>query len=315
MSKRTYYKSAQFITDKESQGYDKFINQLEKKIEERSSSPGSQFNFPITERSRIEKLYYAEELKKQMEYKDKVRELEKVERKKPPISEDFHGYPNLPQTPDHIRRLREIAKMKKQCEDLTVQLAAKKNQTDIYKTMELESARQSNVEDIFRCNQERQIKMQKKEQEKQLLVAAWNQAQKAKELQTILEISDRKGVLPRTVKSDEKETIETKHREDESSQINFEIEFPQQPQEFTKSPQMIDKKRFLKEKVMKLKEYMDCKNKGSYQHKIKQLVSDAKKQREERRIYAKKSISPSTKLLSDMSSKHNFTSHRELKFR
>ena len=171
MSKRTYYKSGQFSNEKEGQGYDKLIIELEKKIEERSSSPSSQY-FKLTEKPKNSKFHYAEELKRQMDVKQMQKEIEKQERKKPGISEDYHGYPNLPQTPPNIRRQRELSQMKRVKEDLLSQLELKKKDNIAVRSLELELAKQSNFEDTQKYFEQKQQKFQKKEREKQLLLNA-----------------------------------------------------------------------------------------------------------------------------------------------
>ena len=172
MSRRTYFKSGQFSVEKESKSYENFISTLEKKIEERSNSPASQYNFMVTNKEKFLKLNYAEELKKQMEIKRLQKELEKQDRLKPAISEEFHGYPNLPQTPTQIRRQRELEVMRKVRNDLTDQLLMKKQDVSTFKSMELENAKQSNFEDNLKYDQEKQSKLQKKENERQILVNA-----------------------------------------------------------------------------------------------------------------------------------------------
>ena len=173
MTRRTYNKDSDYRNPGEIQGYEKVIVDLEKKIFERSNTPeGSGYTFSTNSRSKATKVYYAEELKKQIEAKNNQKELEKAEKYKPAISESFHGYPNIPQTPRYLKRQRELEQKKAIRDDLITQLQSKKNEEVILKSNKIESERRSNNEDIFRMNEDRAKKYKKKENEKEILVNA-----------------------------------------------------------------------------------------------------------------------------------------------
>lgn len=317
MSRRTYHKGFDFTSEKEVKELDKVITELEKKLEEKSVSPSSNLNFLLTERTKFDKTNYAEELKMQMDMKSKQKEQEKIERKIPAISEAFHGYPNLPQTPEVVRRQRELAKMKQQSNALSQQLAVKRMDLNTIKSLDMETARQRTNEDLIKFDEDRQNILKRKETEKRILVNAWSQAQKAKELQVILEKSERKGLLMKNLKNSDtdEQIIQKRFTEDESSQINFDIEPIVEQISPQNSPSCLtsNKKQYFREKITKMKESMDQKNKGTYQYKIKQIIENAKKQREDE-IKIKKNSLSSTRLFGDKSSKNLFVSQRKLNF-
>lgn len=295
MSKKVFNKTAQFENPTESEGYKKLIIDLEKKIESRAFSSDELYAFPITERVRGSKNTYAEELKRQIEAKNTQRKVERLENLKPAISEKFHGYPNLPQTPPKIRRQRELEQMNRLSQGLSEQVL-KKRQNDIaYQSLELEKARESNHLDVKKFMDDKEMKLMKKYSEKQVLVSAWSQAQKAKELQDVLENSQRKGIKPRSFfeSSGDEQKYKSK-AEDESLQVNMEYELPAESEKMvykntSVEPKKYERKHLTKEKAQKLKEYLDNKAKDTYQYKIKQLITDAKKQRENERKNYKKS--------------------------
>ncbi|OMJ85180.1 hypothetical protein SteCoe_13575 [Stentor coeruleus] len=295
MNKKGFNKTAQFENPKESEGYKKLIIDLEKKIESRALSSDELYTFPITERIRGSKNTYAEELKRQIEAKNTQKKVERLENLKPAISEKFHGYPNLPQTPPKIRRQRELEQMSRLSQGLSEQVLIKKQNALAYKSLELEKDKESNHLDVKKLMDDKEMKLMKKYSEKQVLVNAWSQAQKAKELQDILENSQRKGVKPRSFfESSEDEQKYKSKAEDEALQTNLEYELPAESEKTayknaSVGPKKYENKHLTKEKAQKLKEYLDNKAKDTYQYKIKQLINDAKKQREKERKNYKKS--------------------------
>ena len=188
-----------FANPTELQGYERVIETLEQRISAKNEIPESEFAFQVTEKSPINKYIYAQELKRQIEAKKHQKELEKVEQTKPAISEDFYGYPNLPQTPRKLKRERELQQKRAIREDLTQQLLLKKEEEDSVKFNRLEYEKRSNKEDIFRMHEDTDKKVLKKAKEKEILVSAWGLAQRAKELQDALDSSVRKKLLSKSV--------------------------------------------------------------------------------------------------------------------
>lgn len=297
MSIRSYNKSVQLENYKENEDYKKLISNLEKKIESQTLSSEELHGFSTSERAKPSKLSYAEDLKKQIEARNHRKELERLERMKPAICEDFHGYPNLPQTPPKVRRQRELDQMNKLSQGLTEQLSMKMQNAVAFKSLELEKARKNNILDVKKYMEEQELKQIKKDSEKQILLTAWGQAHKAKELQNILEKTERKGIKPLNLLEmceEEEENKPSYKKSDESLQVDMDIELPNESEKIAHKPskgdlEKVDKKIYLREKAQKLKEYLDKKAKGTYQHKIKKLIQDAKKQREKGRNNFKKS--------------------------
>lgn len=295
MTRRHYFQSFQSSQDLSSNYLTKYISTLEQQLSEKSHSPPSNSNFFFSEKPKYSKQEYLEELKKQIEIKAQQQMVEKDYKQRPGISEDFHGYPNLPQTPREAKRRRELEQMKNFRRELSEQLAIKQQSLNALRYRELEVAKNHNVIDYQLYLNDKSSKLAKKEFEKEELVNAWNQAKKAKELQQLLETAERKGIQPSVGKSLGNVDLSVLRKmEDERSQFNFEEDF--KTQESIKitspSPQTIDRKRLLKDRAKKIKENLDDKEKSSYQFKIKELVKDAKKQRELMRPNFKKSVSP-----------------------
>ena len=295
MTRRHYFQSFQSSQDLSSNHLTKYISTLEQQLNEKSLSPPNSSNFFFSDKPKYSKQEYLEELKKQVEIKAQREMMEKNYKKRPGISEDFHGYPNLPQTPREAKRRRELEQMRNFRRDLSEQLAIKQQSLNALRYRELEVAKSHNVMDYQLYLNERNSKLAKKENEKEALVSAWNQAKKAKELQQLLETAEWKSVKPSVEKSlGNVDFSVSRKMEDEGSQFNFEEDF--KTQESIKitspSPQTIDRKRLIKDRAKKLKEDLDDKEKNSYQFKIRELVKDAKKQRELMRPNFKTSASP-----------------------
>ncbi|OMJ67122.1 hypothetical protein SteCoe_35803 [Stentor coeruleus] len=321
MSKRTYYNTSLFGSSKAPEDYGKVITELEKKIESRSSPHNEQYGFLLSEKPKFSKLDYAEELKKQVLTKNAQKEIEKIEKLKPAISEDFHGYPNIPQTPPYIRRQRELEIMNKLSIGLAEQVIEKKKNVIAYKNLELEKERESNTLDVKKYFEYKEGNQNKKNIEKLMLINAWDQAKKARELQCILENVERKGIVPRTVRESPKEqSIEEFKKEDENLRINLEVgstmNYEKINPEVTSEIMVKSKTKFnVKEKAERLKENMENKAKGTYHYKIKQLIQNAKIQREQERNNFKKFMSPGPILHHDGSKKISYHSQKAFKFR
>lgn len=287
-------------------------------MSEKSQSPVDCSGFFLSEKPKHSKQEYLEELKKQIEFKAQQQEFEKVSKRKPGISEDFHGYPNLPQTPREVRRRRELEQMGRFRKDLGEQMSLKQQSLNALRFRELEIDKMCNVKDYQMFLDERNNRVVKKENEKEVLVNAWNQAKKAKELQQLLETAERKGINPTVGKSlGNIDFSVLKKTEDESSQINFDQDFKprEPPKESSPTPRTIQRKVLIKEKALKIKESLEEKEKSSYQYKIKELVRDAKKQRELMKPAYKKSVSPVVSHKKDFSNKNLYGSSKALNLR
>lgn len=270
----------------ELQAYEKVIENLEKKISEKPYTPESDIAFVAEQRVKPNKQKYAEELNRQIQLKKQQKLLEKLEQFKPAISEDFCGYPNLPQTPRKLKRERELEQKKRIRDELTYQLLSKKFEENAVKSTRLESEKKSNSEDVVRMHEEKDKKIRKKEKEKEILVSAWGLAQKAKELQSVLDHSVKKKLFSKSVDTQSEEfsvsPIKTPvHYIDDNSYHRAVLEVKVQQSLPAVSPKsIIAHKDLVRNKALKLQKKLESKQKNSYQYKIKQIIEQAKKIRD-----------------------------------
>ena len=313
MTRRHYFKSIQSFQDLESSYLNNYISDLERKVDEKSQSPTTINSFFLQQKPSISKQKYKEDLKHQIDEKYSKKLEEKQLKAQPGIDMNYHGYPNLPQTPREIRRQRELNQMNQFRKDLSAQLAIKHEIFSAINSKDLESVKQSNSEDFQRYLQEANQKRLKKETEKETLVSSWNQAKKAKELKNILEAAERNGVIFKNYKSVDL-THEIKKTEDESSQYDYipVVQSPQLPKSTSVPPanHEITKSRNLKDKARKIQEKIQNKEKETYSYKIKEIVKEAKKQREVMQPKYKKSRSPVGSILPYPSNNSLFASQK-----
>jgi hypothetical protein len=309
MSRRHYFKSIQSYQDLESSNLGKYVSDLERKVEEKSQSPSTINSFFLQEKPSYSKQQYQAELKLQVDQKiEKIKE-EHQSKVKPGIDSTFHGYPNLPQTPREERRRREINQMNQFRNDLNLQLSLKQESLLNLKYKELESAKLSNSEDVQKFLEDKKKKIIKREMEKDALVNSWNQAKKANELKKILENAEFRGI-PNRIEKD----LENHHRSNEVEEFSdhYKKEKEIMPKAFSVPPELHgknNKKDSLREKAKKIKQGIENKEKETYQYKIRELVKDAKIQRQLMKPKCKQG-SPHEKILSYPSRQKLFASHK-----
>jgi hypothetical protein len=284
MSRRHYFKNINFSCELESDQLSKYINKLEQRIEEKSQSPSNQTGLAFPPHPNREHDSYKEFLEKQMIEKNNQKLKQKQERSKPGIDEKFYGYPDLPQTPREIRRQRELLQMQQLRKDLSEQLAYKHQSFNSLKYKELESDRTNNDLDYKIYVDQKNMGLIKKKQERETLVKAWDQAKKARDLQNLIETADRKGIAPSVTKSIRSFDNESQRKtEDYEAQAYFDSEVRSSDVQSTPLPSVSaasQKKIGVKEKALRLRESIEMKEKNTYRYKIKQLVKDAKIQRQ-----------------------------------
>lgn len=298
MSRRHYFNNDHnSSTEKESVIFCKYLTDLEHKVTDTRQFTMNNNAFTIPEKPKMVKRVYLEELKKQIEENEKKKLEKKLENLKPAINEAFYGYPNLPQTPDEVRRKRKLNQMQKLSKDLADQLAYKNHSINTTKYKELESVRTSNVLDYQSFIHEKQSKLNKKKTERDALVSSWNQAVKAKKIQKMLESAERKGVEIKLNISESSEFSEIKV--DKSHDYSNETDIKNTS--FFDSPlPNIDKtisKKTTKERAQGIKDLIDTKESQTYQYKIRKLVKDAKLQRNKHKPRLGRSVSPAQKSL------------------
>jgi hypothetical protein len=265
--------------DLEKNYYNRYIGELEKKIEDKRSPDEYNSLFYYSERPAKVNKEYGEELKRQIESKVHQKNLELLEFRKPAISQDFHGYPNIPQTPKEIRRKRELLKMTQVREDLLAQQALKKQERESSKFFEIESARSQNMIENQLIQSEKAAKQQKKDFVKETLTTAWQQALKAKELKDKLEDFEAKPLLRKNQNIEKQEGFLINRTDNVSPLSHVQTEVVYQEASPKNVIERFDKKEGLKQKAKKIKEYLEKKEGETYQHKIKKIVKEAKDQR------------------------------------
>lgn len=296
MSRRHYFNNDHNAsTEQESGIFSKYLTDLEHKVTETRQFTMNNNAFTIPEKPKMIKRSYMEELKKQIEENEKKKLEKKLENLKPAINEEFYGYPNLPQTPEEVRRKRKLNQMQKVSKDLADQLAFKNHSINTTKYRELESIRTSNELDYQSYVHDKQNKLNKRKTERDVLVSCWNQAVKAKKLQKLLDSAERKGVEIRLDISESNELI--KRKLNESHEYSSETDIKNTSFINTPHPN-IDKnisKKSTKERAQGIKDLIDSKEKETYQYKIRKLVKDAKSQRNKLNPRPGRSVSPAQK--------------------
>ena len=288
-----------FANPTELRGYERVIETLEQRISAKTETSETEFTFAVSSKSPVNKHTYAQDLKRQIEAKKYQKELEKVESTKPAISEDFYGYPNLPQTPRKLKRERELEQKRAVRDDLTHQLLSKKQEEEATKFTKLEYEKRSNNEDVLRMHEEKDKKVLKKAKEKEILVSAWVLAQRAKELQDALDNSARKKLFSKSVDAQSENVqvtpmktplhIVTEEKSLDSIQpIQYEIRIdhqnasvsPKARQEKHGKYEKYNSRQVIRSRALRLQQSLESKAKNTYQYKIRQIIDQAKKIRE-----------------------------------
>ena len=125
---------------------------------------------------------YQRELLEQIKADKERREVTDYEKQKPGISEDFHGYPNLPQTPREVRRRREVEKQAEFSKSVSEQLAANQRLRREATEVEMKFVREIIDQDLRDRDKELQDEVARKKAQKVKLQKAWLQADRAKRL-------------------------------------------------------------------------------------------------------------------------------------
>ncbi|OMJ75939.1 hypothetical protein SteCoe_24835 [Stentor coeruleus] len=280
---RSHFRPTRLSDPSETYGYKKIIKELEDKIDFHSESPKINASLIIPIHPSPDKYRYAEELKLQILQQAQSKEQEKAERKKPAISEDFYGYPNLPQTPPKIRRLRQLEQMKKMQESLNTQLQIKKDTTFESKNKINEHEKLLTEKDIMKMKEEKYEKISKKEKYKEILIKSWDLASKTNELKKKIEETERKGnstskydyydnTLSPTTSRIFKDDMDIKN------QITDKILNTNKDHKYINPTKLA-----LIKKAQALRDSIELKIQNSYQHKIKKILEQAKNTREIKR--------------------------------
>lgn len=257
-----------------------YLEKLEKKLEQQENglTKFTQNFFKFSNGKNFDKKEYAKELTRQIEEKRERMYLEKGEHNKPAISDDFHGYPNIPQTPEKEKRQKEKIRMKIIKEELDQQVLNKFLQNKQFRIQEIESEQKINTEIMRKTDEVQREKKYAKGLEKELLTSSWQNAQKSKEIETQLQSIEFKGFNPRSRSvfgKDDSISPQKTGISDKFSVENSVITEIKPTDYFTKAE--------------KLKTEIDEKYQSSYQFKIKKIMEEAKSHRK----IITKSLSPS----------------------
>ena len=149
------------------------------------------------QRRRAAEVLNAQDLKQQMALRRERVYRDRLEEQLPGIALNYSGYPNLPETPDHLRKQLKSERQRelKALLDLqwSSQLTAKRNTraSDLQQEkLRLDQA-QRELEDL------EMQKAQKRAHDREELVKAWTEMEKAKSIRERIENMQLKGLNPR----------------------------------------------------------------------------------------------------------------------
>lgn len=257
-----HFRPTHFQTPGEDKAYGKIIRDLQDKLEARSHSSLSGAYFFIPNRGSYNKVVYAEELKKQISDKKKTKELEKTERSQPAISTNFNGYPNLPKTPEDLKRKNRQELMKQIKESLDYQLVSKSFELKNSLAKDKEMEKKISEENKFKHHLEKEGLIEKKKKQQEILVGSWNLALQTKELQKKLEEVNRKSPVAE-VYSGRKSSVGI-----EQEHLFLSLE--------KRRKRVNRSKEELKKKMIKMKQSIDVRMKKSYQLKIDKIIKSGR---------------------------------------
>lgn len=258
-----------------------YLEKLERRLEDRKAKDQifnhkNSLEFPLP--AIHDKKTYAQELVKQIAEKEMRKKQEVVDKQKPAISENFSGYPNLPQTPPQVRREKELARMKKVKDELEQQIYDKSYLAQSNKSHEIEHEKQQNCQVLRKIEEDQQAKIQKKIHEREVLLDSWQKSSKSKEIKQIIKNLDTKVSNPRS------NSVTAKAQADFSpiSQSYLINSSSIIPSKIIEKPSFIDKSTQILEK-------MEKRHESSYQIRLKKLMKNVK----ESRNLISSSLSPS----------------------
>lgn len=185
MKPKHHFRSISYL-DHNPELYDKLLTDLQARLKaESNSSPIDPF-FLLPSKMPPDRLKLAEELKKQIQEKEKSKLQERNEMKSPTFL-DSRAYPNFPETPKDQRRKRLVESMKYVKSSLDEQLNYKFLEVKDSKSREFELEKKIREENLNIFEREKREKKDKKRRDKEILTESWKFAIQAKELQKKLE--------------------------------------------------------------------------------------------------------------------------------
>ena len=213
-----------------------------------------------------DRVKHAEDLKKQIQEKEKSKQQERNEMKSPTFL-DSRAYPNFPETPKDQRRKRMVESMKYVKSSLDEQLNHKCLEVKDSKSREFELEKKIRQENLNVFEREKKEKKEKRMRDKEILTESWKFAIQAKELQKKLDDASRRGA------SVNKERVEGLSKGNETDQEMILRSVNEDEQKVIGSS---------KTKPVNLKKPIPGNLGKGYQAKIQKIIREAKQVREDR---------------------------------
>ncbi|CAG9315011.1 unnamed protein product [Blepharisma stoltei] len=267
--------------------YQKLLNELNRSIHEQELK---EINFKKYLQDEVEKdkLKQAERLKRkkqhaaflqrQIEEKEAKQKCLKLEFLKPGISENFHGYPNIPETPKKEKRKRELSLQKYFKKDLDEQMEfqAKNHEYQKQENLKLENKIISDANNELDNQKIRMLETKKFH--KEMLTESWNKSIQSKELAKKLEKIRIKGIkLPRVFEREEtnfEKNNEKMMDELKDSSIDEKISSRRFMYRSTSMPEITPISKFIETSRQNLIE--ETENIEKYHDKIKRVINQTK---------------------------------------
>lgn len=149
------------------------------------------------QRRKAAEVVNAQDLKQQMALRRERIYRDRLEEQLPGIALNYSGYPNLPETPEHTRKLLKTERQRELKAVLDVQwerqLAARRDEKELELLRERERLDKAQREIKALATE----KAQKRVRDREELVKAWGEMEKAKAIRERIESLQLKGVNPR----------------------------------------------------------------------------------------------------------------------
>lgn len=157
---------------------------------------------------------FSDDLKGQIEELNRRKAKEVEYKRLPGISEQMHGYPSLPETPDAERRRRKKAVQDILKADLESQIKVHSENNRLKKRNELMKDQEILEKTKQEIELDKQMKFSKRQQEKDMLSNCWEKSHQVKNIHQTIENLRRYGIANQTIDGRINETEEEYHKED-----------------------------------------------------------------------------------------------------
>lgn len=137
---------------------------------------------------------FSDDLKVQIEELNRRKAREVEYKRSPGISEQMHGYPSLPETPDAERRRRKKIVQDMLKADLEAQMKIQNEETQAKKRNDLMMEKEILERNKQQHELDKQIRLSKKQQEKEMLSNCWERSHQVKSINKTIENLRRYGI-------------------------------------------------------------------------------------------------------------------------